>query len=240
VVNWATGKNTSQGMTPLLTPLQASQQPSMEAAYALNRTMTPVPGMSAGESLILPDRLAGEQRTVVNALQAAQTANEEAQAARAAAQAQWLNLTGNAPNDFARAQTNYTAARGAAAQTAEELARLQAQRPGPLAQVGRAIAKTLGPLLPIAGGALAGHDLVKAVAETQKQMNEKNPNYTEAAMDALSGTGGALMLTGNPYAVGTGAVMSAIPAGRSLVNQYSKAITPMLERDPRNARFLIP
>ena len=240
VVNWATGRNTSQGMTPLLTSLQASQQPSMEAAYALNRTMTPVPGMSAGESLILPDRLAGEQRTVVNALQAAQTANEEAQTARAAAQAQWLNLTGNAPNEFARAQTNYTAATSAAAQTAEELARLQAQRPGPLAQVGRGIAKTLGPLLPIAGGALAGHDLVKAVAETQKQMNEKNPNYTEAAMDALSGTGGALMLTGNPYAVGTGAVMSAIPAGRSLVNQYSKAITPMLERDPRNARFLIP
>ena len=240
VVNWATGKNTSQGMTPLLTSLEASLQPSMEAAYAHNRTLQAVPGYRAGEHFMLPANLANQEVPAIRALQAAQQAHDEAQAARTAAQAHWLSLTGNAPREFARAQTNYTAATGAAAQTAEELARLQAQRPGPLAQVGRAISKTLGPLLPIAGGALAGHDLVKAVAETQKQMKEKNPNYTEAAMDALSGTGGALMLTGNPYAVGTGAAMSAIPAGRSLVNQYSKAITPILERDPRNARFLIP
>ena len=240
VVNWATGRNTSQGMTPLLTSLEASMQPSMEAAYAHNRTLQATPGYRAGEHFVLPIRMANEEVPAIRALQAAQQAHDDAQAARATAHAHWLNLTGNAPQDFARAQTNYTAATNTAAQTAEELARLEAQRPGPLAQVGRGIAKTLGPLLPIAGGALAGHDLVKAVAETQHQMKQKEPNYTEAAMNALSGAGGALMLSGNPYAVGTGAAMSAIPVGRSLANQYSKAITPILERDPRDARFLIP
>jgi hypothetical protein len=212
----------------------------MEAAYALNRTMSPVPGMSAGESLVLPEGLAAQQRAAVSALQTAQQAHTDAQAAQAAARAHWLSLTGNAPEEFARAQTAYQGATNAVAQTAEELARLEAARPGPLSQLGRVIAKTFGPFVPIAGGALAGRDLVKGVAETQKQMQEKNPDYTEAAMDYLGGTGGALMLSGKPIPMGVGALMSAVPAVRSAVTAFGKATAPEFERNPRASLFFAP
>ena len=87
-----------------------------------------------------------------------------------------------------------------AAEAADMLEGLKSSSPF-LAKMGTAIGKIPG--LGIAGGALAGHDLIQAYQDYEKQ------DYPEMAAHLSTGVGGALMSVPHPYARVAGALVSA-------------------------------
>jgi hypothetical protein len=88
----------------------------------------------------------------------------------------------------------------------------------------------VSPLLKPIGGYMAGKDIVHAYNAGQKD------DIPEAIMSGAEGLGGLLMMSGN---MPTAIIGGALQMPRKL-QQYSKAIEPLLAEDPRNAQFLLP
>jgi hypothetical protein len=170
----------------------------------------PLTGYAQNSRLIVPDYLAQapvyspEQIAAQQDLARAEAQRKAAQQQAAAAQGKFESA-GRRPPVSAGQQQRVATAAEKSSQAAEKLRLLQAQSPSTLSKLGMALGKT--PLMNIIGGAMSAAELAEMIN------NIDRGEYGKAAMNAMGGVGGAMMMAPNPAAKVIGAGLSAIPLG---------------------------
>lgn len=192
-------------------------------ANIVRKGAAPLTGYTQSSRLIVPNELAGApiynsvQKSAQAELAAAEAALQNAIKNLGATQSQWQKLTGATPQPVSSAATRVAAKEVEAARAAARLQEMEKVYPGM-----EKFRSALRTGLNFGGGGLSAMELADAWEKAQQG------KWTEAALSATGGLGGAMMLSKDPRTVAMGALISSPSLATQIPKLYQEYVQPRL------------